>query len=276
MVSFLAEEVGDEGFSVDGEVSGEFDLGEVGNGGEHVGHRDEDVLPAFLAHAGGVDDEGDVSAFGAVAAVLAIAGGSVVGAEDEDGVVGEARFLELVAVEPDLIVEVVDVVVNAGGGDSAVGIVDAIVAGDPGLGAGVFFTVPFDDGCARPLAGGSGVEPIESIVSEMTGVVDKEGLAGFLLALHVVEDEVKFDVGSVGVESEGFSGFLGIGPPLESGRAVLIHEPDVGEPIPSVLLVGVDRKVGVGIEEGPFAVDLLVVVFKIGEGVVSVGEVARG
>lgn len=109
---FFSEEEGDEGLAVDFEISGEINLGEFGDGGEEVGHGDEDILLTLFGHAGGKDDEGDVGPLGTIAGALAVAGGAVVSAEDEDGVIGDAHFLELVAVEPDLVVEVVDVSVD--------------------------------------------------------------------------------------------------------------------------------------------------------------------
>lgn len=156
------------------------------------------------------------------------------------------------------------------------GVIDAFVAGDFRLGAGVFFAVPFDDGSAGPFAGGGGIEPVEGIVAEVAGVVDEEGFVGFMLAVHVVEDEVELDVGAVGVGAEVGDGFLGVGPPLVSFFSFMIHEADVGVKIPTVLLVGVDGGIGVRVKEDALAIDLLVVVLEIGEGIVGVGEVAGG
>ena len=70
-------------------------------------------------------------------------------------------------------------------------------------------------------------------------MVDEERFPFRFLAIPVVENEFEFDIGAVGIQPKLFLGLWRVRPPLEAGFALVGHEPDVGEPVSTVLQVGV-------------------------------------
>ena len=126
---------------------------------------------------------GNMRAFLTIRTALSVTAGAVVGTENQHRVIGDSQFLQLVAVEPNLIVEVVHVVVDPRIRDGTVSVVHAFVARDMGVGSRVSLTVPFDDRSSRPLGCGIRIQPVECVVAEVRRVVDKKRFAIRLLTI---------------------------------------------------------------------------------------------
>ena len=118
-----------------------------------------------------------------------------------------------------------------------------------------------------------GVQPIERTVAKMSRVIDEERLALCMLTIHEVNDEIQFNVGTVSSQAELLDGLGRVGPPLES-FVVVVHQADMWIEVPTVLQIGVDSLVRIGIENELCPVNFLFNELEVGERIVFVGQIA--